>query len=59
MPHAVEPKNEQAEQWCDRCGRRSTTLIFDDVSLREVCRDCLHALESRRGLSNLPLRRQL
>lgn len=56
MPHAVEPEKEQAQQWCDRCGRRATTLICDEVSLRELCPDCAHALQSRRGLSNLPVR---
>lgn len=33
---------------CDRCARRSTTLLFDDISLQELCRDCFDRLKRRR-----------
>ena len=33
---------------CDRCARRSKDLVFDNLSLRNLCPDCLKDLERRR-----------
>lgn len=35
---------------CDRCARRSTTLLFDDISLQELCMDCFDRLKRRRWM---------
>ncbi len=34
--------------YCDRCARRSSDLVFDDLSLRELCAECRRELERRR-----------
>jgi hypothetical protein len=35
-------------KYCDRCARRSSALIYDDLSLRELCTDCWQNLTRRR-----------
>ena len=35
---------------CDRYARRSTTLLFDDLSLQELCRECSDRLKRRRWM---------
>ena len=35
---------------CDRCARRSPSLLFDDISLQELCGDCFDHLKRRRWM---------
>jgi hypothetical protein len=42
-----QPKAKQ-DRYCDRCARRTKTLVLDDISFREVCPSCRRELESRR-----------
>lgn len=34
--------------YCDRCARRSSKLLFDELSLQELCEDCFNKLTRRR-----------
>ena len=36
--------------YCDRCARRSSKLLFDDLSLQELCEDCFDILTRRRAI---------
>lgn len=36
---------------CDRCGRRSTTLLCDDLTFQELCQDCRDRLKRRREMA--------
>ena len=36
-------------KFCDRCARRSPTLLFDDFSLQELCQDCYDHLMRLHG----------
>lgn len=36
--------------YCDRCARRSSQLLFDDLSLQELCEDCFDILTRRRAI---------
>ena len=45
---ALHEEHQAMFKICDRCARRSTTLLFDDISLQELCRDCLDRLKRRR-----------
>ncbi len=36
-------------RYCDRCARRATALHLDDLSLQELCDDCIKILSRRRG----------
>jgi hypothetical protein len=36
--------------YCDRCARRSPKLLFDDLSLQELCEDCFDVLTRRRAI---------
>lgn len=37
-----------APKYCDRCTRRSSSLEYDDLSLRNLCPDCRQDLARRR-----------
>ncbi len=37
-------------KYCDRCARRATTLLCDDLSLQQLCRDCSDHLVRLRGI---------
>lgn len=41
-------------RYCDRCARRATTLLFDDLTLQDLCQDCLDQLKRRRDLIPYP-----
>lgn len=41
-------------KYCERCARRSLKLSFDDLSLKELCPDCLDRLTHRRGFITRP-----
>lgn len=34
--------------FCDRCARRSRSLVFDELSAQELCQDCFTQLSRRR-----------
>lgn len=34
--------------FCDRCARRSRSLVFDELSSQELCQDCFTQLSRRR-----------
>jgi hypothetical protein len=36
--------------YCDRCARRSSKLLSDDLSLQELCEDCFDILTRRRAI---------
>lgn len=41
---------EQAPaQYCDRCARRSSALVLDDLSLQELCTECRRELARLRA----------
>lgn len=41
-------RGRKKDRYCDRCARRSSTLIFDEISLRELCPLCWRELDGRR-----------
>lgn len=43
-----EHQTSRLVRYCDRCARRSSELVFDDLSLRELCSDCRQELARRR-----------
>lgn len=47
MKKAAEQNKELSVGSCDRCGRRSSDLAFDDLSLRALCLDCRQDLDRR------------
>jgi len=46
----------KAVKYCDRCARRTSTVLFDDLTLQELCQDCLKTLKRRRDFINNPTR---
>ena len=48
--------NVEYVRCCDRCGLRSSVLIYDDVSFRSLCRQCRRKLEKRRECLAFPAR---
>jgi hypothetical protein len=48
MKNVSEDPDEAKIGSCDRCARRSKDLVFDNLSLRNLCPDCLKDLERRR-----------
>ncbi|MEW6246889.1 MAG: hypothetical protein AB1555_09285 [Nitrospirota bacterium] len=48
---------EQAPvQYCDRCARRSSTLVLDDLSLQELCAECRRELARLRARHIQPIK---
>ncbi len=48
---------EQAPvQYCDRCARRSSTLVLDDLSLQELCAECRRELARLRARHSRPVK---
>jgi hypothetical protein len=43
-----------AIKYCDRCARRSPALVFDDLTLQELCQDCCNRLNRKRGMASRP-----
>jgi hypothetical protein len=41
-------------QYCDRCARRVSALVFDDLTLQDLCQDCFDRLKRRRELVPYP-----
>jgi hypothetical protein len=39
--------------YCDRCARRSSKLLCDDLSLQELCEDCFDILTRWRAIRPL------
>ncbi len=37
-------------RYCDRCARRASKLLFDDLSLQQLCQDCSDHLARLRGI---------
>lgn len=37
-------------QWCYRCARPNGELVCDEITERDVCRDCYQELARRREL---------
>ncbi len=54
----VEPSEQGPTpgQYCDRCARRSSDLIVDDLSLQELCAECRRELARRRLRLTHPLK---
>lgn len=54
----VEPSEsgQTPGQYCDRCARRSSDLVFDDLGLQELCAECRRALARRRMRLTQPLK---
>ena len=58
----TDTSKEQGEtpvHYCDRCARRSTDLVFDDLSLQELCADCQRELARRRMRLSRPPKARL
>ncbi len=53
---SVVPNDRQSVviKYCERCAKRSLKLDFDDLSLRELCLECLNLLRHRRGFITRP-----
>lgn len=51
QPVSKAPTNGSTPRvrYCDRCARRATALHLDDLSLQELCDDCVKLLSYRRG----------
>lgn len=43
-------------QYCDRCARRSSTLVLDDLSLQELCAECRKELARLRARHIRPVK---
>lgn len=43
-------------RYCDRCARRALTLLFDDLSLKELCKDCWERLKRKRETAFHPVK---
>lgn len=59
MNHFPSPSSEveaRAAKYCDRCARRSVTLISDNLTLQELCRDCCDRLTRRREMASHPVK---
>jgi hypothetical protein len=41
---------EKRMQYCHRCARQSSKLVWDEVSRLELCADCHDHLSRRRGV---------
>jgi hypothetical protein len=41
-------------KYCDRCARRSQALLYDEVTLQELCQDCCNLLKRRREVAFRP-----
>lgn len=42
------------QKYCDRCARRSRALLYDDLTLQELCQDCCDRLRRRREVASSP-----
>jgi hypothetical protein len=40
--------------FCDRCARRSRSLVSDELSSQELCQDCFTQLTRRRAVVKQP-----
>lgn len=43
-------------QYCDRCARRSSALVLDDLSLQELCAECRQELARLRAKHIRPVK---
>ena len=41
--------------FCDRCARRSRSLVSDELSSQELCQDCFTQLTRRRTVVKQPV----
>jgi hypothetical protein len=48
-----EPEETPA-RYCDRCARRASTLVLDDLSLQELCAECRRELARLRARHSRP-----
>ena len=46
----------RAVKYCDRCARRSRALVFDDLTLQELCQDCSDRLKRKREMVFRPVK---
>ena len=46
----ISGHNQVIVHYCERYGRRSAEVTFDEVSRRDLCHTCSRDLEGRRGL---------
>jgi hypothetical protein len=57
VKHPFNTSNEIhsiALKYCDRCARRSPSLLYDDLTLQELCQDCCNRLKRRREVAVRP-----
>jgi hypothetical protein len=45
--------------YCDRCARRASTLLFDDLSLQDLCQECWERLKRKREMAFRPVNPKL
>jgi len=46
----------RAVQYCDRCARRSGVLFYDDLTRKELCRECCDRLNRKRTIASSPVK---
>lgn len=56
MPKARVKETVEYVRSCERCGVRSSVLIYDEVCFKSLCGQCRRELERRRASQSLPAR---